>query len=151
MQPFRYFPTHYPKETALTVGYLILSAAAEGIGLATAVPLLALAMQEDHVAAAAGSGSQAIEIVSTAFDLIGLPFELWSAALFIGILIWVKAGLAILAWRHVGNAVARISTRLRRDLLSAVFRARWSYFHENSVGRLSTALAVEASTTARAF
>ncbi|MCH7867813.1 MAG: ABC transporter ATP-binding protein [Myxococcales bacterium] len=149
MQPFRYFPSQYPKETALTVGYLILSAAAEGLGLATAVPLLALAMQEDQVTV--GSGSEAIDRVSAALNSIGLPFELWSLALVIGILIWVKAGLVILAWRHVGNAVARISTRLRLELLSALFRARWSYFQEYSLGRLSTALSVEATRTANAF
>ncbi|MCH7599756.1 MAG: ABC transporter ATP-binding protein [Myxococcales bacterium] len=149
MQPFRYFPSQYPKETALTVGYLILSAAAEGLGLATALPLLALAMQEDQVTV--GSGSEAIDRVSAALNSIGLPFELWSLALVIGILIWVKAGLVILAWRHVGNAVARISTRLRLELLSALFRARWSYFQEYSLGRLSTALSVEATRTANAF
>lgn len=149
MQPFRYFPQRYPKETAVTVGYLLIAAAAEGLGLATAVPLLALAMQEDQVGP--GSGSQAIEFVRTALGSVGLPFELWSVSLVIGLLIWVKAGLVILAWRNVGNAVARISTRLRLELLSALFKARWSYFQEHSVGRLSTAISVEAMTTANAF
>jgi len=149
MQPFRYFPSQYPRETAFTVGYLILAAAAEGVGLATAVPLFALLMQEER--STDGAGSQAIDRVNDAMSSIGLPFELWSVALVIGILVWVKAGLVIVAWRHVGNAVARISTRLRLDLLSALFRARMSYFQEYSLGRLSVAITGESARAAEAF
>jgi ATP-binding cassette subfamily C protein len=149
MQPFRYFPSRYPKETALTVGYLILAAAAEGLGLATAVPLFALLMQEDQ--SPGGAGSQASDRVSDAMGSIGLPFELWSVALVIGVLVWVKAGLVIIAWRHVGNAVARISATLRIDLLGALFRARVSYFQEYSLGRLSVAISSEAGRSAEAF
>jgi ATP-binding cassette subfamily C protein len=149
MKPFRYFPRRYPKETAVTVGLLILAAGVEGLGLATAVPLVALAMQQDQVAE--GTESTVTGFVQSLFASVGLPFEVWSVAVVIGLLMWMKAGLVILATRQVGYAVARISTQLRLDLLGALFRARWSFFQHHGVGRLTTAIAVDASTAATSF
>ena len=46
MRVLRYFLKAYPWQTALMLAWLLLAAAAEGVGLSTLVPVLGLAFQQ---------------------------------------------------------------------------------------------------------
>ena len=67
------------------------------------------------------------------------------------VLICLKAVLVLLANRQVGYTVAHIATDLRLALVRAVMAARWRHYLQQSVGRLSNAVATEAQRASEAF
>ena len=67
------------------------------------------------------------------------------------VLICLKAVLVLLANRQVGYTVAHIATDLRLALIRAVMAARWRHYLQQSVGRLSNAVATEAQRASEAF
>ena len=66
-------------------------------------------------------------------------------------LISLKAVLSLLANRQVGYTVAHIATDLRLALIRAVMSARWLHYLQQSVGRLSNAVATEAQRASEIF
>jgi ATP-binding cassette, subfamily C, bacterial len=59
--------------------------------------------------------------------------------------------LSLLANRQVGYTVAYIATDLRLALIRAVMKARWQHYLQQSIGRLSNAIATEAQRASEAF
>jgi ATP-binding cassette subfamily C protein len=57
----------------------------------------------------------------------------------------------LLANRQVGYTVANIATDMRLALIRSVISARWSHYLQQSVGRLSNAVATEAQRASEAF
>ncbi len=84
-------------------------------------------------------------------ELLGLaptPLNLLVLAV---LLISGKAALALLANRQVGYTVARIASDLRLSLIRAVVNANWSYYVQQSVGRLAASIGSEAQRASQAF
>lgn len=150
MQLIGYFARRYPRESLLTIACLAASAAAEGVGIATFVPLLAIAMNEQAAEASPG-GAEIAAAVEGFLGWLGLPFSVLSIALLAVLLMWLKAGLLLLSMRYVGNTVAMIESELRLDVLRDLFAARWSYFGRHQLGRLTNAMATEATRASQAY
>ena len=123
MSLIRYYFRSYPRQSALTLVCLVAAAFAEGLGLASVVPLLAIAMGRDQVTESRG-GQEVAELLEAALAWFGLPFSVVTVALVISVLIWLKAGLILLSMRQVGNTVAWIATDLRLELLRQLLDAR---------------------------
>jgi ATP-binding cassette subfamily C protein len=150
MDLIRYFVAAYPRQSAVTLACLVVASLAEGLGLATAVPLLGILLGRGTDAASPQAQSLAAS-VEGALAGIGLPFTLLTVGSVVALLLWLKAGLVLFAMRQVGNTVAFISTDLRLEVLSHLFEARWGYFTRHPLGRLTNSIATEATRAADAY
>ena len=140
------FVRAYPGRSAAALGAVFVAGLLDGLGLSMLLSMLTLATDGDtadpslpeqvalRVAATLGLQPTAPVLLSLATILIGL-----------------KAVLSLLANRQVGYAVAHIATDLRLALIRAVMGARWKYYLQQSVGRLSNAVATEAQRASEAF
>src|SRR5690625_2665701 len=124
---------------------LFLASSAEGLSIAGALPLIALATD--------GSGEEQSElgrIMSDAFAYLGIDPSLEVLLLIIVSGIIGKALMTLIAMRLVGYAAATVSTELRRDLVDGLLNVRWSFFTSQPVGRIASAVSNEATRAGRA-
>jgi ATP-binding cassette, subfamily C, bacterial len=142
----RYFLTAYPRRSALIIALLLLSGMAEGIGVASVVPLLELAMDEAGQAPSALMGS-----VRKALGLVGLEPTLIVLLVVIVIGMFLKGSFMWLSVRQQGYAVAGIATDLRLMLIRAFLTARWSYFVSKPAGEMANAIGYEAQRASMAY
>ena len=141
-----HFASAYLGRTLLLVGLLVLSGLAEGVGVATMLPLLEIAGGAD-----ASSQSALSRLVGDGLHAVGLQPTLGVLLGLIVIGMTLKAGFHLLAMKQVGYTVARVSTDLRLKLLNALFRTRWGYFVSQPSGRFANAVAGEADRAAGAY
>jgi len=86
--------------------------------------------------------------VSTWF---GVKPDLHYLLLFLAISLSIKSVLSFLAMSYAAIAMAEVSAQVRRLLVSAMLRVRWSYYTENHPGTLSHAISSEAAASASAY
>jgi ATP-binding cassette, subfamily C, bacterial len=135
-----------PLSNLVVLFCLLASGVFEGVGIASLIPLLA----------AAGDPSGANQgvfgkYVTGALDDLGLPHDL---LILLGILIVAMAGKALLhllAMRQVSHAVARVGTKMRMQLVTALLEARWSFFVREPVGRFANAIGFDAMRASEAY
>ena len=145
----------YPLHTALMLAALLLSGLAEGIGLSALLPLL-------NIASGAGAGIElpgagiAIQndferVVLDTLGALGIDVTLGNLLLIIVGFLLVKSMFLLLAQREVGYTAAQVGTDLRLEMLRAVLRSKWEYFLHQPVGKLTNALATEATRSSQSF
>lgn len=140
------FVLAYPARTAAALLAVFLAGLLDGLGLSMLLSMLSLAggpPQDDP------SLPQRVALQVTAFlrlEPTPLILLLLSTAL-----ISLKVGLSLLANAQVGYMVARIATDLRLALIRAVVNANWTHYLQQSLGRLSNAIASEAQRASEAF
>lgn len=130
----------------LVLGCLLLAGIAEGVGLATLLPLLTLAINEG-----AGDESSAAYYVQQALALFDLTPTL---ALLISVVVGgivVKCLLTMAAMRYVGYAVAEVATGLRAELIKNLLNVSWGYFTHQPLGRIANAVSIDASRAGEAY
>ncbi len=124
---------------------LLGSGVAEGIGVASLVPM---------IVAAGGSGGKHSALADTVLRVvqsIGLPTDpLYLLIVSMAGLV-LKAALSLLAWYQVGQAVAEVGTRMRMNLIGALLDARWGFFVRQPMGRFANALGVDALRASEAY
>lgn len=143
---FRYFFGAYPIRSSLMVVLLAASGLAEGVSIATLVPLLELG-----VSGGSGDPSRLGRIVADFLAFFGLEPTLIALLALIVVGISVKSGFMWLAMRQVGFTVARVTKDLRLSLVRGLLRARWRYFGEQPVGRFANAISSEAIRSGSAY
>lgn len=126
------------------VALLLLSGAAEGVGLATLLPLLELT-------ASGETRSRFAQTVSAMMAGIGLRTTLESLLGIIVLGMALKSAFQWLAMREVGYTVARVATDLRLTLMRALLEARWSYFVAQPSGHFANAISMEAYRASAAY
>ena len=140
------FVRAYPGRSAAALLAVFIAGLLDGLGLSLLLSMLTLA---DGVRSADPSLPEKVALTIT--DFLGLPVNPPSLlGLAVG-LISLKAMLSLLANRQVGFTVAYIATDLRLAMIRAVMKARWRYYLQQSLGRLSHAVAGEASRAADGF
>ena len=123
---------------------LWLAALAEGLGLATLLPLINVL----------GGGANASPVQTAIFDaiaLVGLEPNVLLLVILIVAGITLKAALSMLAMNYVGYAVAEVATSLRSRLIDNLLRVRWSYFTRQPIGRIANAVSLEATRSGEAY
>src|SRR5262249_10582130 len=128
-----------PARSLIVLFCLLGSGVAEGIGIASLIPLL-VAAGNPAGANQTGIGAYILHIVQS----IGLPTN---GLILLVILVLGMVGKALLhlaAMRQVGHAVAEVGTHMRLRLVSALLDARWSFFVREPMGRFANALGMEA-------
>jgi ATP-binding cassette subfamily C protein len=133
----------------LVVACLVFASVAEGIGVATLIPLITVATGGDL----GGSGKKRMfgEIAHNFFAFFGLePTLIPLLAVFL-IAMVIKAGLSLVAMRYVGNASAEVATDMRRQIIEGLLRVRWGYFADQKLGKIANAVSGEANRAASAY
>ncbi|MCW5751292.1 MAG: ABC transporter ATP-binding protein [Alphaproteobacteria bacterium] len=124
---------------------LFLAGMVEGIGWASLLPLVSVAM------GSSGGSSQIDMLVRELLALVGLEPDLGSLLLVVVACMAAKAALMIAAMSYVGFMVAAISNELRVELIERLLHARWSYFIRHPVGRFATSIGHESNRAALAY
>jgi ATP-binding cassette subfamily C protein len=124
---------------------LLLAGFAEGVGLTMLLPLFT-ALNENAV-----ERSEVSRVVVEVMAKLGLPVTLGTLLALLVAVIVLKAGLLLLVMRHVAETVVRIAQQFRLSLIDALISARWSYFVEQPVGLVATAVGGEVERAAEVF
>jgi ATP-binding cassette subfamily C protein len=136
----------YPRRSAAGLAAVFVAGLMDGLGLSMLLSMLSLATRTSDKAP-----SMPEQIALRVAEYLGLqptaPVLLVLATTLIGF----KAALSLLANRQVGYTVANIATDMRLALIRSVISARWSHYLQQSVGRLSNAVATEAQRASEAF
>ncbi|MGH6944298.1 MAG: ABC transporter transmembrane domain-containing protein, partial [Geminicoccaceae bacterium] len=125
---------------------LLLATVAEGVGLLSLLPLLAVATEGTEA-----SNSVVYRIVEHGLAILGLEPSLETLLPIVVSAVIVRALLTLLAMRHVGNSVAEVSTRLRQRLLRALLQVHWSFLARQPVGRIANAMSNDATRAGQAY
>ncbi len=119
------------------VALLFVNSLLEGLGLATLLPLFMVAMG----GGIGGSASPAVKAVMEVMRTMGLPAETWAlAALAAGALV-LREIFSFAILYYAGHTITGIAARMRQNMLRAITAARWPWFQEKQLGRMSITLA----------
>ncbi|HET6468123.1 MAG TPA: ABC transporter ATP-binding protein [Geminicoccaceae bacterium] len=125
---------------------LVAASLAEGLGIATLLPLVALGTEEGG-----GSDSPLAQTINGTLRALGLEPELGPLlALVVGGLA-LKALLVMIAMRYVGHATAEVATNLRRRIIRNLMRVRWSFLIHQPMGRITNTVSNDATRSAQAY
>jgi ATP-binding cassette subfamily C protein len=149
MYVFRFFLRTYPWRTLGMLLWLLLAAAAEGVGLSTLVPVLGVAFQRNGALPAQSSGFEAK--VLALLERLGIEPTLGPLVVVVVAALWLKGALVLLSKREVGYTVAWAATDLRLNLLRALLTSRWPYYTRQPVGAAANAMATEADRASLAY
>lgn len=142
------FARTYPGRSVAALIAVFVAGLLDGLGLSMLLSMLTLASGTGH-----GKGPPSLpeRVALGIANFFHVPATALNLLLLAIVMIAFKAGLTLLANRQVGYAVAHIATDLRLALIRAVMGARWSYYLQHSVGRLSNAVATEAQRASEGF
>ena len=147
-----------PLRNLFILALLLLAGLAEGVGIATVLPLLALTGLATGTSPNANEGmlgdleSGALsDAFADIFEFIGYTPGLGELLILIVLVFWLKAGLVLFARAQIGYAASQFATALRVELLQGLMRARWPYFTGQPVGLIANAVTTESSNAAAAY
>jgi ATP-binding cassette subfamily C protein len=143
---FRGLALAYPGRTALALILSTLSGLAEGLGIATLLPLLGVIL--DPGAASAGGLTQRLLAM---LAVVGVEPTIGSLLTFIVIVMLLKSGLYLLASTTIGFSAAHVGYDLRNSLTNSLLRARWEHFIHLPPGGLATAVTAEVNRSQNAY
>lgn len=125
---------------------LVLASLAEAISLSTLLPAAA--------ALAGGTGMQNSKfgtLASSVFEWIGIPPTPGNLVLTVIVFLVAKSLLSFIALSYAGISATRVSIGLRRQLIAAVFAARWSFFADQRGGKFANAISNDAGRAGEAY
>ncbi|WP_271200774.1 ABC transporter ATP-binding protein [Methylopila turkensis] len=132
------------RRTVVTLVCLVFAGIAEGLGIASLLPLVTLISDGGS---GSGSTAQALAFVRS----LGVEPTIGFFLLVLVIGMALKAGLVLFAMHQVGRAVADVAVKVRLDLIDALLAARWSYYVRQPVGRFANALSTESHQAGEAY
>ena len=125
---------------------LLLGAVAQGIGLASMLPVISIALDRG-----AEERSESAQLVLNVLNTLGIPENVYILLIFTVAAIILKNVLNLLAMTYVGYAVAQISTGIRSSFVDKLMTVRWSYLTQQPTGEITNALSLEATRAGRAY
>ncbi|WP_223421274.1 ABC transporter ATP-binding protein [Tateyamaria pelophila] len=125
---------------------LFLSGIAQGIGLASLLPTISMALGD-----AGGEQSSSVTKVTEWLGYFGIEATIATLVAFVVSTVILKNVLTLTAMTYVGYTVADITTNIRRDLVNALLVVRWGYFTTQPIGRITNALSGEATRAGTAY
>ncbi|HMR30263.1 MAG TPA: ABC transporter ATP-binding protein [Geminicoccaceae bacterium] len=130
----------------IVLGAVLLGALAEGLGLASLLPLISVALDQSAVGDSRIS-AMVVDLLAT----IGVMPDLESLLVFIVVMIFIKAALTLTTQRTINYAVSDVAADFRRRLMETILQVRWSYFTRQPIGRLANAISLDSARSADAF
>jgi len=132
-----------PKRSLIASLCLVLAGLAEGVSVASLVPLLGLVTgQGPH------GGSELGRYVQNILLGLGLEPSLPTLLTVIVVMVAAKAALVLVGMKQAGYTVAQVETDLRLSLIRALMKARWEFFITQREGSLANAITIEAERAA---
>ena len=125
---------------------VLLGTVADGIGIASLVPLITVAMEGNT-----GGNSGISAAVTRALAVIGVEPRLGPLLVLVVSAITAKAVLTLLTLRTINYAVSDVAANVRRRLVKSVLQVKWAYFARQPIGRLANAVSLDSSRSAEAF
>jgi ATP-binding cassette, subfamily C, bacterial len=114
---------------------LLIGGAAEAAGFSTLLPAVTAIAGGDKF----GSSPLNAQIRSIV-ESLGITPNLSNLILLIVSLLVFKSILSFGALSYAGVSAARVANALRRRLIAAIFKARWSFYADQSGGRFASAI-----------
>ena len=115
---------------------LLVNSVLEGLGIATLLPLLFVAVGQDP----AEQKSPVARIVAESIEKLGLPLDLPVLATLAAGLLILRELVGFLIRTYAGFVAADITTAFRRRMLELLSCADWSYFQNAMTGGLNVSL-----------
>lgn len=138
----------YRARTLVMLACLLLAGFAEGIGLATLLPMLELLSQHG---VAADNESLITVAMRELLGGLGLAPSIGAMLVLLVVSTALKGGLLLLAMLQTGYTVAQVTTDLRIRVIRAVLETEWRYFIEHPIGTVANAIATESQRASQAY
>ncbi len=136
--------TVYPRRSFYVLLAFLAAGVAEALSLTAILPLLSIAVG-DPVDSNIG------KFIVRLLDRVDIDPTIGAMLLIILCGIIFKSLVLLVANRQIGYTVANIATKLRLELIEALFASRWQYYLRQPVGSLTNSIATEASRAAIGF
>ena len=156
MKLFFSLARQYPWPTFLTLAAISFAGIAEGFGISALLPLLnTIFSQRSRLSGSTETSPEwsnhLDQLVQQGLGFVGLqPTVALLLSLFVAFIV-LKCVLLYLANRQIGFTVVMIATDLRLAFLKSLFAVNWGYFIRQPTGRLTNAVATEATRASTAF
>lgn len=146
-QVFRIFFTAEGTRPWAVLFCLLLAGFAEVISLSALLPTIqAIASEGTN-----STGSPAVVLIHDFMSKLGIAPTLPNLVIVVVVFFALKTLLSFVALSYAGIAIAHVSTTLRRQLISALFNARWSYYTQLHAGRVANTISGDAAFAAAAY
>lgn len=139
-----FFSVH-PVRAFAVIGSLFLSNVLEGLGLASLLPIVSLATEQN----ASDSPAQAFIVRIT--ESFGLEPSIGSFVVFLVTALVFKSVIAFVALSFVGYTAAEVATKLRFNIIQNLLNVRWRYLVENPLGRITNTVGNDSTRAANAY
>jgi ATP-binding cassette subfamily C protein len=143
---FRIFTDSRGTNPWLVLTCLVLASLAEIISMSAMLPALLTVSGESG-----GVPPALAALVNVTLEATGLPKTLLGFTLAIIGMFIVRTLLLGIALGYAGFSIANVSTRLREELLNAMFDTKWRYFVEHRAGRIANIISVDATRAGQAY
>ena len=124
----------------LVIFCLVFASLAQGIGIAGLVPLISMVSGDEMDA-----NSPINRAIGEVLGSFSLQISLEALLGFVLAMVLLKSALSIVAMTYVGYASAEVSSRLRRQLIDVLLRARWSFFTHKPMGHIISSVGGEST------
>ena len=136
--------TVYPRRSFYVLLAFLAAGVAEALSLTAILPLLSIAVG-DPVDSNIG------KFIVQLLGRVDIDPTIGAMLLIILCGLIFKSLVLLVANRQIGYTVANIATKLRLELIEALFASRWQYYLHQPVGSLTNSIATEASRAAIGF
>jgi ATP-binding cassette, subfamily C, bacterial len=125
---------------------LLLGGLAEAIGIGSLLPLISTVLSP-------GTGTPSVfeNIVRRVFDFAGLALTFNNMVLLVVGIMFFRSVLLFSAMSYAAVTAARVAIGFRRNLVNAILNARWSYYANQSVGKLANFVSNDATRAGDAY
>lgn len=137
---FRVFFGYKGANPWLIIVALVLASLAQGLGIATMVPIISLVSEQPG-----GNVSSVQRTVVHVLDAVGLQANLPTLLAVVVLAAALKAGLTITAMLYVAYTAADVTYGLRKSLIATLLKARWGYFTGKPTGMLIAGVGQDAN------
>lgn len=143
---FRIFASAKGTNPWLVVTCLVLASVAEIMSMSAMLPaLLAVSGESSSLPPAFKT------VIDATLAMTGLPETIAGFTIAIVVMLILRTILLGLALTYAGFSIANVSTKLREDLLNAMFDTRWRYFVDHRAGRIANTISVDATRAGQAY
>ena len=125
---------------------LLSAGLAEAIGISSILPVMGAMLGQSS-----GTSSALDGYFKTILGFVGLQPTLESLLLLLTVFMLLRSALLFFASTYSGVAAARVTIDLRQRLIRAIFRARWSFYSDQSGGSIANSIGNNAGAAGGAY
>lgn len=139
----------YRWRTVAMLFCLVFAGLAEGVGVATLLPVVEILGKGQT--GTAGTQSPLVGPLLTFLHLLGISPSIGPMLIIVAGAMVVKGALLLFAMVQTGYTVSQVTTDLRMRVIRAVLGAEWSYFIDHPIGTVANAISSESQRASQAY